>query len=68
MVVGLLWADQNMRDFGDQYRLLTSSERVSLFNILQILTEEERESIANNQYYNELSTYQAKLDNVILYK
>ena len=59
-IVGLLWADQNLRDFGSYHRLLTSSERQSLVNIMI------REDINSNDfpYYELLSSNQFRLDNV----
>lgn len=65
-IVGLLWADQNMRDFGDQHRLLMSSERLSLWRMLNNLSEEELDTLIDNPYFNSLCLDQAKHDNIIL--
>jgi hypothetical protein len=61
--VGLLWADQNLRDFGDQERLLLSSERSSLWLILSRLSVETIKQI-DSPYLEELSIHKALSDNI----
>ncbi|WGH49959.1 hypothetical protein [Pseudoalteromonas phage vB_PtuP_Slicky01] len=64
-IVGLLWADQNMRDFGANNRLLTSSERSVLWGMQQKFTGEELKNLESNKYFQELNFEQARcLDNV----
>jgi len=63
----LLWADQNLRDFGDRHRLLTSQERNSCFAILGNLSDEELERLqGETPYFTLLDLHQANLDNVTL--
>lgn len=60
-------ADQNQRDFGDNFRLLTSGERTTLFRILSSLSKEELKELSETSpYYNLLDSKQARLDNIIL--
>lgn len=60
-IVGLLWADQNMRDFGDRHRLLKSSERQQLWDLLVTM---EPSQFKNNIYFNELINPFSNLDNI----
>lgn len=51
-----------MRDFGDQERLLLSSERQSLWSIVTQFDNEEGESYS--PYYSLLSKHKAQTDNI----
>lgn len=56
-----------MIDFGDNYRLLTSSERSVLWGMAQRFSEEELKGLESNKYFQELDIEQARcLDNVNL--
>lgn len=64
MIVGLLWADQNITGFGNQERLLLSRERQSLWSSLDVLSEDHE--VFTNKYFKELSVHKAQLDNIKL--
>lgn len=52
-----------MRNFGDNYRLLKSNERLTLWNMLCSMDSKQFEG---NPYFKSLDKYKAKLDNVDL--
>lgn len=63
-MVGLLWADQNLKDFGDQHRLLLSKERAACFNLLNNLNQQELEEAEGLPYFQMLNEHQAHVDNI----
>jgi len=63
-VVGLLWADQNLRDLGLNHRLLLSSERSACFNLINNLSPSELKGLEDSPYFKGLNKHLAHIDNI----